>query len=159
MMTNPIARIRRGRGGFSLIEIMVAMAILGVAFTSLFAMQVRLMTHQRRSMEQSERNAVLTAEIGRVESMRYTALDTFLVWDTLWVKDGVRRTAKDSARYERRYTITDNGSTIPICLASNPCKDILIQVVPLKPWGDTLDKVYTTIRRAKTPTINPLFTP
>lgn len=135
------------------------MAILGIAFTSLFAMQVRLMARQRKITQQSSRNAILLAEVGRVESMRYTALDTFLVHDTVWAKDGVRRTAFDSIRYARRYTITELGSMSPICKVTYPCKDILVRVVPLPPWGTPADSVFLTVRRSKTPTINPLFTP
>ena len=142
-MMTPLQPARRG---FSLIEIIVAMSIIAIAFTSLLALQVRLTTRQKRAAEQSARNAILYQEVNRIESMRFTALDTMLVSDI------------DSAgtfSYKRNYTVTGNPSGAG-CTASRPCKDILVRVVPN---AHPDDSVFVTVRREKTPSYNPLFTP
>ncbi len=146
------------RRGFSLVEIMVAMAILGVAFTSIFAMQVRIMARQRRAAAQSARNAVLIAEVGRVESMWYDSLSLLLVTDTISTSPtpSSDRSDKSQTRFVRRFTITDNGATAPTCPTSFPCKDVRVKIVPLFTPSDS---VVTVIRRSRTAAFNPLFLP
>ena len=134
------------RRGLSLIEIIVAMSIIAIAFSTLLALQVRLTTRQKRAAEQSARNAILYQEVNRIESMRFTALDTMLVNDI------------DSAgtfSYARRYSVTTNPAGAS-CTSSRPCKDVKVRVVPS---ANPDDSVFVTVRREKTPSYNPLFTP
>lgn len=133
------------RTGFSLIEIIVAMSMIGIAFTSLMALQVKITQRQSGIARQSARNAILLQEVNRVESMRYDTLATMLVTDTSF---------SSTFPYIRRYTLVA-GAT-PTGTQRNPFTDITIRIVPTAAPSDS---VFTTVRRTRTPSNNPLFTP
>jgi prepilin-type N-terminal cleavage/methylation domain-containing protein len=133
------------REGFSLIEIIVAMSMIAIAFTSLMALQVKITQRQSLMREQASRNAILLQEVNRVESMRYDTLSTMLVSDTSF---------STAFPYIRRYTLT-TGYT-PASTSQHPYTDVSIRIVP---YANPSDSVYTTLRRTKTPSVNPLYTP
>jgi prepilin-type N-terminal cleavage/methylation domain-containing protein len=133
------------RRGFSLIEIIVAMSMIGIAFTSLMALQIRVTQRQARISEQSARNAILMQEVNRVESMSYNSLATLLVSDTSF---------STTFPYIRRYTL--NASATPTGTGQHPYTFVTIRVVPVSTPSDS---VVAVVRRTYTPSINPLFTP
>jgi prepilin-type N-terminal cleavage/methylation domain-containing protein len=133
------------RHGFSLIEIIVAMSMIGIAFTSLVALQVRVTQRQTRISEQSARNAILLQEVNRVESMSYNNLATLLVSDTSF---------SSTFPYIRRYQL-DAGST-PAGTGQHPYTFVTVRIIPV---ATPSDSVVAVVRRTYTPSINPLFTP
>ena len=133
------------RRGFSLIEIIVAMSMIAIAFTSLMALQVKVTQRQTRISEQSARNAILLQEVNRVESMSYNNLATLLVSDTSF---------STAFPYIRRYQL-DAGST-PSGTGQHPYTFVTIRVIPV---STPADSVVGVVRRTYTPSINPLFTP
>lgn len=133
------------RAGFSLIEIIVAMTLIGIAFSSIMALQVKVRTRQSRLTEQSARNAILLQEINRVESMRYDTLATMLVNDTL---------STGTFQYIRRFART-TGAT-PTGTQQHPWTEVKITIVPT---ATPSDSIYSVVRRTKTPATNALFTP
>ena len=136
---------RARRSGFSLIEIIVAMSMIAIAFTSLMALQVRITQRQARITEQSARNAILLQEVNRVESMAYNSLATMLVSDTSF---------STTFPYIRRYSIV-SGAT-PAGTSQHPYTYVTIRVVPV---ANPSDSVYTFVRRTYTPSLNALNTP
>jgi prepilin-type N-terminal cleavage/methylation domain-containing protein len=136
---------RAQRSGFSLIEIIVAMSMIAIAFTSLMALQVRITQRQARITEQSARNAILLQEVNRVESMAYNSLATMLVSDTSF---------STTFPYIRRYSIV-SGAT-PTGTSQHPYTYVTIRVVPV---ANPSDSVYTFVRRTYTPALNALNTP
>jgi prepilin-type N-terminal cleavage/methylation domain-containing protein len=133
------------RTGFSLIEIIVAMTLIGIAFSSIMALQVKVRTRQSRLSEQSARNAILLQEINRVESMKYDTLATMLVNDTI---------STSTFSYIRRFSRT-TGAT-PTGTQQHPWTEVKITIVPT---ATPSDSIYGVIRRTKTPATNALFTP
>jgi prepilin-type N-terminal cleavage/methylation domain-containing protein len=133
------------RRGFSLIEIIVAMSMIAIAFTSLMALQVKITQRQTRISEQSARNAILLQEVNRVESMSYLSLPTLLVSDTSF---------STTFPYIRRYTL--NTDATPAGTGQHPYTYVTIRVVPV---ATPADSVVAVVRRTYTPSINPLFTP
>jgi prepilin-type N-terminal cleavage/methylation domain-containing protein len=133
------------RRGFSLIEIIVAMSMIAIAFTSLMALQVKITQRQTRISEQSARNAILLQEVNRVESMSYLSLATLLVSDTSF---------SSTFPYIRRYTL--NSSATPAGTGQHPYTYVTIRVIPV---ATPSDSVVAVVRRTYTPSINPLFTP
>lgn len=149
-MTHPptnstAARAATRRRGFSLIEIIVAMSMIGIAFTSLMALQIRVTQRQTRISEQSARNAILMQEVNRIESMSYNSLATLLVSDTSF---------STTFPYIRRYQL-DAGST-PSGTGQHPYTFVTVRVIPV---ATPSDSVVAVVRRTYTPSINPLFTP
>lgn len=138
-------RIGNRRGGFSLIEIIVAMSMIGIAFTSLMALQVKITQRQTRISEQSARNAILLQEVNRVESMAYNSLATLLVSDTSY---------SSTFPYIRRYTLAADAT--PVSTSQHPYTYVTIRVIPVSTPSDS---VVAIVRRTYTPSINPLFTP
>jgi prepilin-type N-terminal cleavage/methylation domain-containing protein len=133
------------RRGFSLIEIIVAMSMIAIAFTSLMALQVKITQRQTRISEQSARNAILLQEVNRVESMSYLSLPTLLVSDTSF---------STTFPYIRRYTLSTSAT--PAGTGQHPYTYVTIRVVPV---ATPSDSVVAVVRRTYTPSINPLFTP
>lgn len=145
----------RAGAGFSLIEVIVAISLIGIAFSSLLAVQLRLTARQRSIAARAARNAIVYQEVNRVESMRYSALDTLLVSDTGYTRD---------FSYIRRYTIvspdtmgqTATGSPIVCNTTTYQCKGVTVRVVPL---SNPADSFALKIVRSRTQSYNPLFTP
>ena len=132
------------RSGFSLIEIIVAMSMIAIAFTSLMALQVKITQRQARMAEQSARNAILLQEVNRVESMAYNSLATLLVADTSF---------SAAFPYIRRYTIAA-GAT-PTGTSQHPYTFVTIRIIPV---ANPSDSVYAFVRRTYTPASNALNT-
>lgn len=65
---------RRARAGFSLVEAVVAIVILGVAITSISALMVQVSRSSLRVSGDSYKNSVLTQEINRIESMPFDSV-------------------------------------------------------------------------------------
>lgn len=139
------APARSRRSGFSLIEIIVAMSMIAIAFTSLMALQVKITQRQALMAEQSARNAILLQEVNRVESMAYNSLRTLLVADTSF---------STTFPYIRRYTLLSDAT--PVLTAQHPYTYVTIRIVPV---SNPSDSVYSTVRRTYTPSINALYTP
>jgi prepilin-type N-terminal cleavage/methylation domain-containing protein len=136
---------RPRRTGFSLIEIIVAMSMIAIAFTSLMALQVKITQRQATIAEQSARNAILMQEVNRVESMAYGSLSTMLVSDTSF---------STTFPYIRRYSVVSDAT--PVGTSQHPYTFVTIRVIPV---ANPSDSVYAFVRRTYTPAINALFTP
>jgi prepilin-type N-terminal cleavage/methylation domain-containing protein len=137
--------VRSRQQGLSLIEIIVAMSMIAIAFTSLMALQVKITQRQTRITEQSARNAILLQEVNRVESMAYNSLSTLLVSDTSF---------STTFPYIRRYSLV--ASATPAGTSQHPYTFVTIRVIPV---ANPSDSVYAFVRRTYTPSINALFTP
>jgi len=133
------------RDGFSLIEVIVAMSLISIAFTSIMALQVTIRQRQSKIAEQAARNAILLQEVNRVESMKFDTLSTMLVSDT---------SSSASFPYIRRYSLVT--AYTPTGTTQHPYKDVTIIIVPT---SNPSDSIFTTVRRTKTPSTNPLNLP
>jgi Tfp pilus assembly protein PilV len=69
---------RRGgkRGGFILMEVIVAMTLLALIMTPLAAMVFKITARSHRSVGNTYRNAVLMKEVNLLESLAYDSLAT-----------------------------------------------------------------------------------
>lgn len=65
---------KRSRGGFALIEAIVAIVILGIAISTLAALMVQVSRGALRVSGDSYKQGVLTQEINRIESMPYDSV-------------------------------------------------------------------------------------
>lgn len=65
---------RTRRGGFILMEVIVAMTLLALIMTPLAAMVVSITTRSHRTVGNTYRNAVLMQEINRLQSVPYDSL-------------------------------------------------------------------------------------
>jgi Tfp pilus assembly protein PilV len=74
MKSRPATGLRGKRGGFILMEVVVAMALLALIMTPLAAMVFKITTRSHRSIGNTYRNAVLMKEVNLLESLAYDSL-------------------------------------------------------------------------------------
>jgi prepilin-type N-terminal cleavage/methylation domain-containing protein len=120
---------RRPRAAFSLIEVMVAMTVLGVIMLSLARLSVIVSVRGRGNDVQSKRNAVLQMEANKFGAMPYATLAAFSTTSQ-------SRTAGDFT-YTRRLSIT------------NPSFNRLVVKIVVVPARDTLSKDSVTFDRIR----------
>jgi prepilin-type N-terminal cleavage/methylation domain-containing protein len=71
-MTGP--RVRRSQPGFSLVEVVVTIALLSIALASLAPLASRVARLSRRSTVEAQRTAILAGEVQRVEMVSFSSL-------------------------------------------------------------------------------------
>jgi prepilin-type N-terminal cleavage/methylation domain-containing protein len=95
-------RSRARRGGFSLIEIMIAMTMLAIIMLSLAKLSIVVSSRGRSNSIVSKRTAVLQREFNKLGAMPYATLLTFSTTN-------LTTTAGDFT-YTRRLTRTTSGT-------------------------------------------------
>ena len=151
-MTRPggysrIRRAPRARLGISLIEVVVACTLLAVTLTALTGVAARLAARTRNVAAIEQRTATYFQEVNRVESIPWDSLPAaaWLVTDS--VKSG-------NSYFVWTYSVgaqTTNSNPT----SSTYYRDITLTVTPRV---SGVAAVTGVIRRAPTPTLNPLFT-
>jgi prepilin-type N-terminal cleavage/methylation domain-containing protein len=124
------------RQGFSLIEVMVAMTLLGIVMMSLAKMSVTVATIGRTNDLIAKRNAVLQMEAGKLGAAPFDSLAT---WSTT-----TKTFTQGNFSYSRRLTI----------IAASSIRDSIKVVVT--PTSNTAKKDSMYIIRSKPSTSNVL---
>jgi len=71
----PVATRRSRRGGFILMEVIVAMTLLALILTPLAAMVYKITARSHRTVGNSYRNAVVMQQVKYLQSIPYDSLD------------------------------------------------------------------------------------
>jgi Tfp pilus assembly protein PilV len=132
------------RSGISLIEVVVACTLLAVTLTSLTGLSARMASRMRFAAVIEQRTATYFQEVNRASSMPYDSLSTVLTKDS--VQTG-------NIYYVWTYTV---GAEQTSPIGTSVYRDITLTVTP-QVAGATATT--GTIRRAKPPVVNALFTP
>ena len=90
--------LRNKRGGFILMEVIVAMTLLALIMTPLAAMVFKITARSHRSIGNTYRNAVVMKEVNYLEAIAYDSLAT-----------GSER-SRDHSAYEPSYRATSYPS-------------------------------------------------
>ncbi len=69
-------KIRQGQNGFTLIEVMIAMVILGIGIFAIVGLQIRNMSHNSSSKKQTEGYVWAMDRIERLYAVNYAAVAT-----------------------------------------------------------------------------------
>jgi prepilin-type N-terminal cleavage/methylation domain-containing protein len=124
-------RIRRAgpRRGFSLIEIMISVTLLGIIMMSLGQLTIVVSSRGRTNDLIAKRNTALQREADKFRAMPYDSLGTFSTADRVLAFGGWN--------YTRRLTITTVGTTR---------REVKIVIIPT---SDATAKDSVTLHRAK----------
>ena len=138
--TSHAARRRRmrGRAGFSLLEVMVAMTMLSIILMSLAKISTAISVRSRSNDLVAKRSAILTLEANKFGAMPFDSLRAFST-------TSVTRTLGGFA-YTRTLTVTNTGSTLST-----------VKIV-ITPTLSTTLKDSVTFDRTKPATSTPLCT-
>jgi Tfp pilus assembly protein PilV len=71
----PLRTLRSRRGGFILMEVIVAMTLLALILTPLAAMVFKITARSHRTVGNTYRNAVIMQEVNMLEAIPYDSLD------------------------------------------------------------------------------------
>jgi prepilin-type N-terminal cleavage/methylation domain-containing protein len=123
------------RQGFSLIEVMVAMTLLGIVMMSLAKMSVTVATIGRTNDLIAKRNAVLQMEANKLGAAPFDSLAT---WSTT-----TKTFTQGTFSYSRRLTITAVTSSrdsikIVVIPTSNTAKKDSVFIIRSKPISNVL---------------------
>lgn len=103
---SPLVRRERPRGGFSLLEVMIALTLLGIGLLSLAAMQITALEFGGRGRHMTRAAAIAEGEMEKLQRRSWGDL-----LPTAWTAPDVRN--EDSHTYEVSHRITNvvAGST------------------------------------------------
>src|SRR6478672_3989342 len=102
-LTRPVRRRRRLRGGFSLVEVLVAMTLLSVVLMSMAKMAFTIASAGRLNDVVAKRTMMLVTEANKFNSMPFDSLAT--------VSTATKTFTFGDLKYTRRLTITTNSTT------------------------------------------------
>lgn len=123
------------RQGFSLVEVMVAMTLLGIVMMSLAKMSVTVATIGRNNDLVAKRNAVLQMEANKLGAMPFDSLATF--------STTTKTFTQGKFSYSRRLRITALSTTrdsikIVVTPTSNTAKKDSVVIIRSKPVTNAL---------------------
>lgn len=117
MKKNNLARnAETSQKGFSLIEVMVAMVILGVGILAMVGLQGRDMNYNSSSKRQTQAYTWATDRVERLLALPYTSPDLSVKGTTAVVGDGHAPSTADAAMmkpYVMEWDVIDNSVNIP----------------------------------------------
>jgi prepilin-type N-terminal cleavage/methylation domain-containing protein len=103
MKTRAIRGTRRRKGGFSLIEVMVAMAFLSLILISLARVTFQMAAASRTADIVAKRNATLIEEANKFNAVQFSSIPS-IVTTTVDLKYG-------DFKFQRRLEVTTNTSS------------------------------------------------
>jgi len=123
------------RQGFSLVEVMVAMTLLGIVMMSLAKMSVTVATIGRTNAIVAKRNAVLQMEANKLGAMQFDSLATF--------STAAKTFTQGTFSYTRTLTITTAGTSrdsikIVVTPTANTAKKDSVIIIRSKPVSNVL---------------------
>jgi type IV pilus modification protein PilV len=92
----------RSQGGFTLIEVMMAMVILGIGIMSIVALQTGDMAYNNSSRRQTQGYTWAMDRVERLRSIKYTNADL-----------NISAHSKAEGPYSVKWTVSDNSANIP----------------------------------------------
>ena len=104
--------VRKGREGFSLVEIVVAMLLLSITLLALAGLMTQVAAQGRATEVTAQRNAALVQSINYYTALSYTALDPAL--------GGCEMVDSGMMPYERCVEITQAGTTRTVKIVITP---------------------------------------
>ncbi len=117
MKKNNFARnAETGQKGFTLIEVMVAMVILGVGIMAIVALQARDMNYNSSSRRQTQAYTWAADRVERLLALPYTSPELSIKGSTSVVGDGHVPSPADAAMmapYVMEWDVIDNTANIP----------------------------------------------
>jgi len=125
----------RKRQGFSLVEVIVAMTLLGIVMMSLAKMSVTVATIGRSNAIVAKRNAALQMEANKLGAMPFDSLATF--------NTTTKTFTQGTFSYTRRLAITSLGTSrdsimIAVTPTSNTAKKDSVVLIRSKPLTNAL---------------------
>jgi len=98
------AKLITGQRGFTLLEVSIAMAILGIGIMSIVALQTRDMMYNNSSRRQTEAYTWAMDRVERLRAIAYTDSDLAV--------SGSQKTETEGA-YSVRWLVSDNTANVP----------------------------------------------
>jgi Tfp pilus assembly protein PilV len=115
----PLRRRAGKRGGFILMEVIVAMTLLALIMTPLAAMVFKITVRSHRSIGNTYRNAVVMQEVNLLESLPYDSIPTGTTTTTVTDKTYPYTKTLTVAQYYSRFML--KGKTVLLVIApTNP---------------------------------------
>ena len=113
-------RARKGkRGGFILMEVIVAMTLLALIMTPLAAMVYKITARSHRSVGNTYRNAVIMKQVNLLESLQYDSLGTGTTTQSVTEQPYPYTMTTTIAEYYVKWQL--KGKSVQVILApSNP---------------------------------------
>jgi len=115
----PARSLRSRRGGFILMEVIVAMTLLALILTPLAAMVFKITARSHRSVGNTYRNAVLMQEVNMLEALPYDSLDDGTTTVTVTDKPYPHTKVTTIAQYYEKWNLRAKRVTLVIT-PSNP---------------------------------------
>lgn len=115
----PQGRRNRKRGGFILMEVIVAMTLLALIMTPLAAMVFKITVRSHRSIGNTYRNAVVMKEVNLLNSLPYDSIPEGTTTTTVTAKPYPYTKTVTVAQYYSRFML--KGKTVLLVIApANP---------------------------------------
>lgn len=111
--------LSRKRGGFILMEVVVAMTLLALIMTPLAAMVFKITARSHRSIGNTYRNAVVMKEVNLLESLVYDSLATGTTFETVTTMPYPYTKKLTVAQYYSRFML--KGKSVELVITpTNP---------------------------------------
>jgi hypothetical protein len=110
----PLRRRSGKRGGFILMEVIVAMTLLALIMTPLAAMVFKITVRSHRSIGNTYRNAVIMKEVNLLESLPYDSLAAGTTTTTVTTKPYPYTKTLTVAEYYSRFFL--KGKTVQLVI-------------------------------------------
>lgn len=113
---NLAGNVETGQKGFTLIEVMVAMVILGIGILAIVGLQARDMNYNSSSKRQTQAYTWAADRAERLLALPYTSLDLSVQGTTAVAGDGHAPSTADAAMmapYVMEWDVIDNSANIP----------------------------------------------
>ena len=115
----PRKSLRARRGGFILMEVIVAMTLLALIMTPLAAMVFKITARSHRSIGNTYRNAVVMKEVNLLESLAYDSLAAGTTTTTVSTEPYPYTKTLTIAQYYSRFML--KGKTVQLVITpANP---------------------------------------
>jgi hypothetical protein len=110
---------KKKRGGFILMEVVVAMTLLALIMTPLAAMVFKITARSHRSVGNTYRNAVVMKEVNYLEAIAYDSLATGTTTTSVTTKPYPYTRTLTVAQYYSRFML--KGKTVTLVITpTNP---------------------------------------
>jgi prepilin-type N-terminal cleavage/methylation domain-containing protein len=148
-MKNSFANTSRGRGGFSFVEIMVAMTLLATVLGSLGVLSAKISQRARRASVLAQRNYIVVQQLNRYNALPYDSLKLYAMASTA---DTIP-SALPTIRFVRRDTVY-RVTSAPADTNRIEVKVVIVPLTSVK--SDTMLKDAIILRRRNPRLTSPL---